>query len=53
MFRYVPTHKSHLDYHMLSYALFSEGLACPHIAAGALQSSHGRPKPALYFQSSV
>lgn len=32
--RYVPTHKSHLDYHMLSFVLFSEGLACPHIAAG-------------------
>ena len=30
----MPTHKSHLDYHMLSFVLFSEGLACPHIAAG-------------------
>jgi glycerol-3-phosphate O-acyltransferase len=33
-FVYVPTHKSHLDYHMLSFVLFAESLACPHIAAG-------------------
>ncbi|GAB4821238.1 hypothetical protein N2152v2_008284 [Parachlorella kessleri] len=31
---YVPTHKSHVDYLMLSYILFAAGLPCPHIAAG-------------------
>ena len=32
---YVPAHKSHVDYLMLSYVLFGCGLPCPHIAAGA------------------
>lgn len=31
---YVPTHKSHVDYLLLSYVLFSSGLTCPHIVAG-------------------
>lgn len=31
---YVPTHKSHLDYLVMSYLLFSSGLTCPHIVAG-------------------
>ncbi|GMH43950.1 hypothetical protein BSKO_11884 [Bryopsis sp. KO-2023] len=31
---YVPTHKSHVDYLMLSYVLFASGLMCPNIAAG-------------------
>lgn len=32
---YVPTHRSHLDYLLLSYILHRQGLAPPHIAAGA------------------
>ncbi|MGO1343949.1 glycerol-3-phosphate 1-O-acyltransferase PlsB [Chromohalobacter japonicus] len=31
---YVPCHRSHIDYLLLSYALFREGLMPPHIAAG-------------------
>jgi glycerol-3-phosphate O-acyltransferase len=31
----LPTHKSHMDYLVLSYLLYSEGLMPPHIAAGA------------------
>lgn len=31
----LPTHKSHMDYLVLSYVLYREGLMCPHIAAGA------------------
>ncbi|MYD44311.1 MAG: hypothetical protein F4W90_10540 [Gammaproteobacteria bacterium] len=31
---YVPNHRSHIDYLILSYLLFIEGLAIPHIAAG-------------------
>ncbi len=31
---YVPCHRSHIDYLLLSYVLFYEGLAPPHIAAG-------------------
>ncbi len=31
---YVPTHKSHLDYLILSYLLYHNNMACPHIAAG-------------------
>ena len=30
----VPSHQSHIDYLVLSYALFGKGLAPPHIAAG-------------------
>lgn len=32
---YIPAHKSHLDYLLLSYVLFASGLPCPHIAGGA------------------
>ncbi|EFN54663.1 hypothetical protein CHLNCDRAFT_135255 [Chlorella variabilis] len=32
---YIPAHKSHLDYLMLSYILWACGLPCPHIVAGA------------------
>jgi glycerol-3-phosphate O-acyltransferase len=32
---YVPTHRSHIDYLLLSYALHRQGLTPPHIAAGA------------------
>lgn len=32
---YVPTHRSHVDYLMLSYSLHQQGLTPPHIAAGA------------------
>ena len=32
---YVPTHRSHIDYLMLSYSLHQQGLTPPHIAAGA------------------
>ncbi len=31
---YVPSHRSHLDYLLLSYLLFQRGLMVPHIAAG-------------------
>ena len=31
---YVPNHRSHIDYLVLSYLLFIEGIAIPHIAAG-------------------
>ncbi|MBF9001926.1 MULTISPECIES: glycerol-3-phosphate 1-O-acyltransferase PlsB [Vibrio] len=31
---YVPCHRSHMDYLLLSYVLFHEGLVPPHIAAG-------------------
>jgi glycerol-3-phosphate O-acyltransferase len=31
---YVPCHRSHMDYLLLSYAIFRHGLAIPHIAAG-------------------
>ncbi len=31
---YVPSHRSHLDYLLLSYLLFHRGLMIPHIAAG-------------------
>jgi glycerol-3-phosphate O-acyltransferase len=32
---YVPTHRSHIDYLLLSYLLHQQGLTPPHIAAGA------------------
>jgi len=31
---YVPCHRSHLDYLLLSYTLYHQGLNVPHIAAG-------------------
>ncbi|MBB1488294.1 glycerol-3-phosphate 1-O-acyltransferase PlsB [Oceanospirillum sediminis] len=31
---YVPCHRSHMDYLLLSYALFNNGLTPPHVAAG-------------------
>jgi glycerol-3-phosphate O-acyltransferase len=31
---YVPCHRSHMDYLLLSYAIYREGHAVPHIAAG-------------------
>ncbi|MCC7460489.1 MAG: glycerol-3-phosphate acyltransferase [Proteobacteria bacterium] len=31
---YLPNHKSHMDYLLLSYTLFNHGIAPPHIAAG-------------------
>ncbi len=31
---YVPCHRSHMDYLLLSYALFHNGLTPPHVAAG-------------------
>ncbi|WP_196140080.1 glycerol-3-phosphate 1-O-acyltransferase PlsB [Aliikangiella sp. G2MR2-5] len=31
---YVPCHRSHIDYLLLSYTLYHEGLVPPHIAAG-------------------
>jgi glycerol-3-phosphate O-acyltransferase len=31
---YLPSHRSHIDYLLLSYVLFYEGLVPPHIAAG-------------------
>lgn len=32
---YVPSHRSHIDYLLLSYVIFHRGLMTPHIAAGA------------------
>jgi glycerol-3-phosphate O-acyltransferase len=31
---YVPCHRSHMDYLLLSYAIYDQGFAIPHIAAG-------------------
>lgn len=31
---YMPSHRSHLDYLLISYSLYIEGLVPPHIAAG-------------------
>ncbi len=31
---YVPCHRSHMDYLLLSYAIYAHGYAIPHIAAG-------------------
>ena len=31
---YVPCHRSHIDYMLLSYAIYKQGFAIPHIAAG-------------------
>ena len=31
---YVPCHRSHMDYLLLSYILYHQGLVAPHIAAG-------------------
>ncbi|WP_413113157.1 glycerol-3-phosphate 1-O-acyltransferase PlsB [Thaumasiovibrio sp. DFM-14] len=31
---YVPCHRSHMDYMLLSYVLYKQGLVPPHIAAG-------------------
>jgi glycerol-3-phosphate O-acyltransferase len=31
---YVPCHRSHMDYLLLSYVIYSRGFAVPHIAAG-------------------
>ncbi|MGD9841598.1 MAG: glycerol-3-phosphate 1-O-acyltransferase PlsB [Steroidobacteraceae bacterium] len=31
---YVPCHRSHLDYLLLSYVIYSSGYAVPHVAAG-------------------
>lgn len=32
---YVPCHRSHMDYLLLSYVIFTRGLRVPHVAAGA------------------
>ena len=32
---YVPCHRSHIDYLLMSYIIFQQGLMVPHIAAGA------------------
>ncbi len=32
---YVPCHRSHIDYLLLSYVIFTHGMMVPHIAAGA------------------
>ena len=31
---YVPCHRSHIDYLLLSYVIYKNGMVCPHIAAG-------------------
>jgi glycerol-3-phosphate O-acyltransferase len=32
---FCPSHKSHIDYLIMIYALFDHGMPCPHVAAGA------------------
>jgi glycerol-3-phosphate O-acyltransferase len=32
---YVPCHRSHMDYLLLSYVIYKKGFAVPHVAAGA------------------
>ena len=32
---YVPCHRSHMDYLLLSYVIYHKGFAVPHVAAGA------------------
>lgn len=32
---YVPCHRSHIDYLLMSYLIFQQGMMVPHIAAGA------------------
>lgn len=32
---YVPCHRSHMDYLLLSYVIYNRGLRIPHVAAGA------------------
>ena len=32
---YIPCHRSHIDYLLLSYVVYKRGLSVPHIAAGA------------------
>ena len=32
---YVPCHRSHMDYLLLSYVIYRQGFAVPHVAAGA------------------
>src|SRR5258708_8545444 len=32
---YVPCHRSHMDYLLLSYIIYRKGFAVPHVAAGA------------------
>ena len=32
---YVPCHRSHIDYLLMSYLVFQQGLMVPHVAAGA------------------
>lgn len=39
---YVPAHRSHIDYLLLSYLLHDNGFTPPHIAAGANQPAAGR-----------
>ena len=31
---YVPCHRSHMDYLLLSYVIYRKGFAVPHVAAG-------------------
>ena len=31
---YVPCHRSHMDYLLLSYVIYRKGFAIPHVAAG-------------------
>ena len=53
---YVPCHRSHIDYLLLSYVIFTRGLMPPHIAAGAnlnrvLEVLHQR-RPDLFSSAS-
>jgi glycerol-3-phosphate O-acyltransferase len=38
---FVPCHRSHMDYLLLSYAIYTQGYAIPHIAAG-IDAQHAR-----------
>jgi hypothetical protein len=38
---YLPIHKSHFDYHMLTYTVFCHDLKTPHVAAGDNLSTWG------------
>jgi glycerol-3-phosphate O-acyltransferase len=44
---FVPCHRSHMDYLLLSYAIYRQGYAIPHIAAGInLEHARRRALPA-------
>ena len=40
---FCPSHKSHIDYLVLSYVLWTHGVAPPHVAARPFRPPRGRP----------